>query len=209
MTVKPHPDDDKPLSISKTRKSSTKKSDLLFQFKITLLDIRPPIWRRIQIPDCTLVELHEYIQIAMGWWNSHLHQFEIDGERYSEPAPDGDDFGMDFKDETRVLISTLLPKSGGRTKWVYEYDFGDGWRHELLFEGCPSKGPKTKYPVCLEGKRACPPEDCGGPWGYASLLEVIGNPKHEEHAEMLEWCGPIEPEAFDAEKVTKELRKVK
>jgi len=76
-----------------------------------------------------------------------------------------------------------------------------------LFEGCPPKDPKTKYPVCLEGNRACPPEDCGGPWGYASLLEVIANPKHEEHAEMLEWCGPFDPEAFDANKATKEMRK--
>jgi hypothetical protein len=81
------------------------KSDLLFQFRITLLDIQPAIWRRIQIRDCTLVDLHEYIQAAFGWWNYHLHQFEIDGVTYSQPAPDGDDFGMEFEDETGVLLS--------------------------------------------------------------------------------------------------------
>ena len=193
----------------KARKTTTKKSDQLFQFKITLLDIKPPFWRRIQIPDCTLADFHEYLQVSLGWQNCHLHLFEIDGERYSQPSPDGDDYELDFKDESDVLISKLLPKSGTRTRWIYEYDFGDGWRHEILFEGCPTKEPKLKYPLCLEGKRACPPEDCGGPGGYANVLDVIGNPKHEEHAEMLEWCGPFDPEAFDAKKVTREMRKVK
>ena len=84
----------------KTRKTAPKKDNLLYQFKITLLDIKLPIWRRIQIPDCTLADLHEYIQAAFGWDNYHLHQFEIDGERYSQPAPDGDDFGLEFEDET-------------------------------------------------------------------------------------------------------------
>lgn len=195
-------------SPKKAKEPKAKKSDLLFQFKITLLDIRPPIWRRIQIPDCTLADLHEYIQVTFGWLNSHLHQFEIDGERYSQPSPDGDDYELDFKDEAGILISKLLPKSGERTKWIYEYDFGDGWRHEVLFEGFPPKDPKVKYPLCLEGKRACPPEDCGGPWGYANFLDVIANPKHEEHAEMLEWSGPFDPEAFDAKKATREMRKV-
>ncbi|GDY10753.1 hypothetical protein LBMAG52_42410 [Planctomycetia bacterium] len=193
----------------KARKPVIKTSEQLFQFKITLLDIRPAIWRRIQIPDCTLADLHEYIQAALGWQNCHLHLFEIDGERYSQPSPDCDDYELDFKDESGILISKLLTKSGERTKWIYEYDFGDGWRHEILFEGCPTKDPKLKHPLCLEGKRACPPEDCGGPGSYANLLEVIGNPKHEEHGEMLGWIGPFDPEAFDAKKVTREMRKVK
>ena len=123
------------------------KTDLLFQFKITLLDIKPAIWRRIQVPDCTLVDLHEYIQAAFGWENYHLHQFEIDGVRYSQPAPDGDDFDMDFEDETDVLLSKLLPKSSRKARWIYEYDFGDGWRHEVLFEGFPPADPKAKYPA--------------------------------------------------------------
>jgi hypothetical protein len=195
--------------VPKTRKTAPKKGDLLYQFKITLLDVKPAIWRRIQVPDCTLVDLHEYIQAAFGWWNYHLHQFDIDGERYSQPAPDGDDFEMDFKDETDVRLSRLIPKSGRPSRWIYEYDFGDGWRHEVLFEGFPPADPMAKYPLCVEGERACPPEDCGGPWGYADYLAAIRDPKHEQHDEMLEWRGPFDPESFDAKKATKEMRKIK
>lgn len=162
---------------------------LIYQFKITLLDIKPAIWRRIQIYDCTLPDLHEYIQAAFGWWNYHLHQFEINGKRYMEPDPDGDDWGLEFEDERNLLVSKLLPKSGQRTRWIYEYDFGDGWRHEVVFEGFPAADPKAKYPLCLEGARACPPEDCGGPWGYVDYLEAISNARHEEHREMLRWRG--------------------
>jgi hypothetical protein len=193
----------------KTRKTAPKKGGVLYQFKITLLDTKPTIWRRIQVIDCTLTDLHEYIQAAMGWWNYHLHQFEIGGELYSQPAPDGDDFGMEFKDETKVLLSKLIPKSGRRSRWVYEYDFGDGWRHEILFEGFPPVDSKAKYPLCLEGERNCPPEDCGGPWGFLEYLDAIRDPRHEQHKELLKWRGPFDPEAFDAKKATREMRKVK
>ena len=193
----------------KTRKRRLTKSGLVYQFKITLLDIKPAIWRRIQVPDCTLTDLHECIQAAFGWWNYHLHQFEIDGVRYSQPAPDGDDFDMDFEDETQVVLSNLLPKSAKRTRWIYEYDFGDDWRHEVLFEGFPPLDPKVTYPLCLEGERACPPEDCGGSWGYVDYLAAIADPNHEQHEEMLEWRGTFDPEAFDPRKATMKMRKVK
>ena len=186
-----------------------KTTDLLFQFKITLLDIKPKIWRRIQVPDCTLVDFHEYIQAAFGWENYHLHQFEIEGVEYSQPAPDGDDVGVSFVNEIGVLLSQLLPKSNPKARWIYEYDFGDCWRHEVLFEGFPPADPKAKTPICLEGKRACPPEDCGGPWGYGDYLAAIADPEHEQHEEMLEWRGPFDPEAFDEKKTTKEMRKMK
>jgi len=185
------------------------KTELLFQFKITLLDIQPAIWRRIQIPDCTLVDLHEYIQAAFGWENYHLHQFEIDGVQYRQSAPNGDEFDADFEDETDVLLSKLLPKSKKKIRWLYEYDFGDGWRHEVLFEGFPPLDPKTKPPVCLEGERACPPEDCGGPPGYANYIDAIADPEHEQHQEMLEWRGSFDPSVFDTKKATKRIRKVK
>lgn len=185
------------------------KSDLLFQFKITLLDIKPAIWRRIQVSDCTLVDLHEYIQAAFGWENYHLHQFDIDGVQYSQPAPDGDDFGMEFEDETEVLLSKLLPKSNGKARWIYEYDFGDGWRHQVLFEGFPPADPNAKTPICLEGERACPPEDCGGPPGYCDYLAAIADHRNDQHEEMMEWRGPFDPLAFDAKKATKDMRKVK
>ena len=185
------------------------KPDLLFQFKITLLDIKPAIWRRIQVPDCTLVDLHEYIQATFGWENYHLHQFDIDGVQYSQPAPDSDDFGMGFEDETDVLLSKLLPKSSQKVKWIYEYDFGDGWRHEILFEGFPPADPKAKTPICLEGERACPPEDCGGPPGYCDYLDAIADRRHERHQELLGWRGQFDSEAFDAKNTTKDMRKLK
>jgi len=191
----------------KKRRRPASKSDLLFQFKITLHDIKPVIWRRIQVRDCTLGDLHDHIQAAFGWWNYHMHQFEIDGERYGPPSPDGLDFGLEMIDEDGVRLSDLLPKSGKRAKWMYEYDFGDGWRHEIVFEGYPSIDKKTKYPICVEGERACPPEDCGGPWGYVEYLEAMADPDHERHEELMEWRGPFDPEDFDSKKATKALKK--
>ena len=127
----------------------------------------------------------------------------------SQPAPDGDDFGMEFEDERRVLLSHLLPQPAKRTHWIYEYDFGDGWRHDVLFEGCPPIDLNAEYPLCLEGERARPPEDCGGPWGYVDFLAAIADPDHEQHDEMRKWGGPFDPEAFDAERATKDMRKVR
>jgi hypothetical protein len=190
-----------------TRRRSPAKTDLLFQFKIMLLDIKPAIWRRIQVSDCTLTDLHENIQAAFGWESCHLHQFEIDGVQYSQPAPDGDD--MDFEDEMDVLLSKLLPNSSRKARWIDEYDFGDCWRHEILFEGFPPSDPKVKSPLCLEGERACPPEDCGGPCGYGDYLDALADPRHERHEEKLEWRGPFDPEGFDAKQKTKAMRKVK
>ena len=199
------------LTESKTNQKPKAKakaaSGVLFQFKITLLDIRPAIWRRIQVRDCMLGDLHQHIQAAMGWETCHLHQFSIDGEQYGPPSPDDMDFGMEMIDEDGVQLSGLLPKSGKKTRWVYEYDFGDGWRHEVAFEGYPPAEKGTKFPMCLEGERACPPEDCGGPWGFADYLEALADPKHEQHDELLEWRGPFDAEAFDAKKVTSEMRK--
>ena len=193
----------------KQRSRPSTQSDLAFQFKVTLLDIMPPIWRRIQIPDGSLGDLHAHIQAAFGWWNYHMHQFEIDGERYGAPPPDDFDFGLEMIDETEITLSQLLPKSGKRTRWIYEYDFGDGWRHEVMFEGYPPIDKQTKLPLCVEGERACPPEDSGGPWGFAEYLEAIGDPKHEQHKEYMEWRGPFDASAFDAKKATKEMRKVR
>ena len=185
------------------------KSDLLYQFKITLLGIQPTIWRRIQVKDCTLDKLHEHIQTAMGWTNSHLHQFDINGERYGDPELLDDGFeDIACSDSTKTNLSEILPKTKKRFVLKYEYDFGDGWKHEVLFEGGPTVDPKAKYPLCLEGERACPPEDCGGVWGYCDFLEAIGDKKHEQHHAMLEWVGGrYASEAFNAKQVTKEMKK--
>lgn len=186
-----------------------KSGPAVYQFKITLKHIHPPIWRRLQTPDVTLSELHMQIQVAFDWWDDHMHQFQINGERYGEPQPDPFWFEDRIIDESSVRLSDLIPKSGRRSKWIYEYDFGDRWRHEIVFEGFAERNPKAKYPRCIDGARAAPPEDCGGPWGYGQLLEVLSDPHHPEHANMLEWSGPLEPDQFDADAITRKLRRVK
>lgn len=191
------------------RKTAPKDGKVIYQFKITLLEIKPAIWRRIQVPEGTLADLHEYIQAAFGWWNYHMHQFQIDGECYGPVAPDELDFGLEMRDEAEVTLGKLIPKSGRASRWVYEYDFGDDWRHAVQFEGFAPVVPKAKYPLCIEGQRACPPEDCGGLWGYTNYLDAIRDPQHEQHEEMLEWRGPFDPEAFNAKSATKEMKKVR
>ncbi len=183
-------------------------SERLYQFKITLLESQPPIWRRIQVRNCTLDRLHKHIQTAMGWTNSHLHQFEIDGERHGDPELIDDGF-EDFEcvDSTIRKISEIVPKDGKRFGFLYEYDFGDGWKHEVLFEGCLKAESGYRYPLCVEGECACPPEDVGGIGGYEEFLEALADPKHEQHDAFVEWAGEFDPEMFDAEKTTKLMRR--
>jgi len=183
-------------------------SERLYQFKITLLESQPPIWRRIQVKNCTLDKLHEHIQTAMGWTNSHLHQFEIDGERYGDPELLDDGF-EDFEcvDSTVTKISEIVPKDGKRFQFTYEYDFGDNWQHKVLLEGCLKAEKSGRHPLCIERERNCPPEDVGGVWGYAEFLEAIADPKHDQHYDFVEWAGDFDPEEFDAAKATKAMRR--
>jgi len=181
----------------------------IYQFRITLTDSKPSIWRRIQVKDCTLDKLHEHIQTSMGWTNSHLHEFKINGERHGDPEL-LDDECDDFPciDSTITKIRKIVPANKKPFSFEYKYDFGDGWDHEILFEGNPTPDPKAKYPLCLEGERACPPEDCGGLRGYYEFLKAIKNPKHKEHARMLQWIGgKFDPNAFDADQATKAMKK--
>lgn len=191
-----------------TKARETKPTDALYQFKITLLGAKPAIWRRIQVPDCTLDRLHEYIQTAMGWTNSHLHHFRIGEQLYGDPLLMQENMEeLGYEDSTTTLVSEIIPTSGKRFRFIYEYDFGDGWEHEVLCEGCPKAEADRKYPLCLQGKRACPPEDCGGVWGYADFLEAIRNKNHEQHEDMLEWIGgQFDPEEFDASVATRCMR---
>ena len=184
------------------------KSAVLYQFKVTLLESNPPVWRRIQVQDCTLDKLHEHIQTAMDWTNSHLYQFDIKGERYGDPELLDDGFeDFECEDSTTTMLSEILPKTGKRFAFKYEYDFGDGWEHEVLYEGSPPPEKGKKYPLCLEGERTCPPEAVGGVWGYAEYLEALADPKHERHEEFMEWSGPFDPDDFDPKKATREMRK--
>ena len=187
-----------------SKRTAKRKTDVLYQFKITLLGYKPLIWRRIQVQDCTLDKLHEHIQTAMGWTNSHLHQFVIREKRYGDPGLMDD---LDCLDSTATMVSEILPKHGKRYAFKYDYDFGDGWEHEVLYEGSPSVEKGKRYPICLEGERACPPEDIGGVWGYAAYLEALAEPKHELHEEYMEWNGPFDPNDFDSKKATKAMKK--
>ena len=191
-------------------KATADKQPLVYQFKITLRHVKPPIWRRIQVLDGTLDELHEHIQAAMGWTNSHLHQFVIRGERYGDPELLNDGLGDDGEtlDSTKMKLSVLLAQTRKSTKFRYEYDFGDGWEHEVVFEGASAAEPGVRYPLCIKGARACPPEDCGGPWGYGDFLQAIRDPKHESHDDMLEWIGgSFDPEKFSPDSITKDMNR--
>jgi hypothetical protein len=181
-----------------TRPALTRATGEVFQFRIALLDAPRPIWRRIRVRDDSLDRLHEHIQTAMGWTNSHLHHFRIGGVLYGDPLLMGGNFGeMGYRDSTSTLLSDILPRDGQPLRFEYEYDFGDGWQHEVSFEGRPPADPGERYPLCVEGEGACPPEDVGGVFGYADFLEAIADPDHEDHDELLEWAGgKFDPVAF-------------
>ena len=183
-------------------------SKRLYQFKITLLDIAPPVWRRIQVKDCSVDRLHECIQTAMGWTNSHLHRFEIQGIVCGDPELVCDNpesfVGINSRE---TMVSQIVPQSGSRFHFSYEYDFGDRWRHEIVFEGCLASEKGVRYPLCLEGERCCPPEDVGGVWGYAGFLEAIADPSHPECDEWMTWVGgEFDPARFDPRVATRDMQ---
>lgn len=183
--------------------------EVVYQFKITLLGSNPPIWRRIQTADCRLNTLHHHIQAAMGWTNSHLHHFLIGRQRYGIPKwLDDPVLNSKVIDSTTTRLSDLLPSSGKRCTFEYAYDMGDYWEHEILFEGRLAPDPKLKYPLCIEGERACPPEDCGGVPGYEHMLDVLADPEHEDYESVVEWIGgPFDPSAFDVKRATTKMAK--
>lgn len=182
---------------------STPPSEV-YQIKITLRGSKPPIWRRFQVPgDVRLGRLHDVVQVVMGWEDSHLHAFTIQGIAYGQA-----DAELDFQSEQRVRLNQLIAEE--KTRFLYEYDFGDSWEHELLVERILPPEAGAAYPRCLAGKRNCPPEDCGGVWGYADFLEAIQDPEHPEHRDMLEWVGgSFDPEAFDLDEINRRLSRLR
>jgi hypothetical protein len=172
------------------------------RLKITLRGMRPPIWRRIEVPsDVTLFELSAVLDAAMGWLGGHLHAYDADGVIYQ--LPDGFDspFGRRAVDERKARLGKVLSTAGA--KMTFDYDFGDGWQHDVIVEAIGPVEPNVTYPRCVTGRRACPPEDCGGAWGYGELLEILADPNHPEHAERLEWCGgAFDPDDFDVDATT-------
>jgi hypothetical protein len=176
----------------------------VYQIKVTLKGSKPPIWRRLLVrSDITLGDLHPIIQAAFGWWDYHLHQFIVGRIYYGEPHPDYFDY-VDMHDEQDVTLGQIAAGEG--FKFRYEYDFGDSWLHQVLVEKVLPLEPGQDYPVCIKGRRACPPEDVGGISGYYGFLEAIQDPDHEEHDSYLEWVGgEFDPEAFDLEEVNQAL----
>jgi len=190
-----------------TRAAPTSGFGGVFQLKVTLRGTKPPVWRRVLIDgSSTLDQVHSVIQAAFGWWDYHLHEFEIGGTRYGAPDPDGDDWGISIIDESGVRLDSVA-EAGSRIS--YTYDFGDNWRHDVVVEKVlPADATMTMtLPACVDGRRACPPEDCGGTGGFARLLEVLADPRHPEHGERREWIGrPFDPAAFDPSGFEENLR---
>jgi hypothetical protein len=180
----------------KTQDKSTTGS--VVQIKISLQDSHPPIWRRVVIdPGCSFLELHFICQLAMGWTNSHLAEFNVEGQRIGLPDTE---FELDDKltDAASITLSEVLKNFPGLKKFQYWYDFGDDWYHIITIEKTLDADRELSIPRCIDGARACPPEDCGGIHGYEELLETLANPNHPDHSEMKEWVDEdFDPEAFD------------
>jgi len=185
-----------------------KKFDQVYQFKITLKDINPLIWRRIQVPKtCTFWDFHVAIQDSMGWYDSHLHEFEIvnplNGKKTIIGIPNEDEDFANYKvlPGWKQKIANYFLRENKSANYIY--DFGDNWEHKIILEKILPKENNITYPLCVKGERACPPEDCGGTYGYEDFLKIIGDPDDEQHEEMLEWIGgEFNPEHFDPNEVT-------
>jgi hypothetical protein len=184
----------------------TKKPKSIHQLKVTLLETEPAIWRRFQVQsDVTLHKLATVINAAMGWEGYHIHEFIIGKDVWGPELNIDDDFGEGPKNDQDTTLEKVAPRT--RCTFKYQYDGGDCWMHKVVVEGVLEPVPKQRYPVCLDGGRACPPEDCGGIPGYANFLDAISDRSHPDHENLLEWIGgKFDPEAFDVAKVNQRLR---
>ncbi|MCP4356663.1 MAG: plasmid pRiA4b ORF-3 family protein [Chloroflexi bacterium] len=182
------------------------ENDMIYQLKVTLKEIQPPIWRRFQVrSDISFRDLHETLQVVMGWQAYHLHLFQVDSLTITDEDTLAE-WGEPGIPDNAARLNIYVPYAD--TTFVYEYDFGDGWKHELVLEKILPVEETAVYPRCLTGERACPPEDCGGVWGYENFLNAIQNRQHPEHASYLEWVGgAFDPEQFDLDKVTRQFHK--
>lgn len=188
---------------AKPRLTAT-RGTAVHRVKVVLRGSKPPIWRRLEVPsDTTLQQLHHTIQQAFGWDGYHLWVFETHMGAYG--IPDGE---LGHRSAASKKLRVTAPRAGDRLS--YTYDFGDDWEHDILVEAVTPAEPGAAYPRCLTGSRACPPEDCGGIWGYEELVEILGDPEHDEHDERLEWLGldsadQFDPAAFDPAEVNSDL----
>ncbi len=186
--------------MARTVAPKTGAADGVASLKVTLSGTKPPIWRRLLVPgSMTLGDLSEAILTAMGWDGGHLHAFDIGGRQYGDPA-----MVEDVANENRLALSGV--RKSGVKRFGYTYDFGDNWEHIVAIEKMEAPLPGRAYPACVAGARNCPPEDCGGVWGYAELLEILADPAHPERAERIEWIGEdFDPEEFDVALADKRL----
>jgi hypothetical protein len=167
----------------------------ILQLKIQLKDVaKPPIWRKVEVSaDDTFYDLHNIIQGAMGWYNAHLHQFVVGHQYIGLPSPYDDD--MEKSDSRKIKLGQIFKTP--KTKLFYEYDFGDSWIHLVTLEGITEVEKGVIYPRLTSGKSACPPEDCGGCWGYEDLKEAVNDPKHESYQDLRDWLELEKGEVFD------------
>jgi hypothetical protein len=175
--------------------------DSIIRISITLLDVDPAIWRRIEAPaSMTLEGLHDVIQVLMGWADYHLHHFQLGDVMYGMPSHED----HEMNDGRKIKLSTLLVD--GERAFQYLYDYGDGWCCMVVLEAVAPIRQGVDYPRLVEGARRGPPEDVGGPWGYGEFLEAIADPKHERRTELLEWSGgDFDPQRFDIDTINRRL----
>lgn len=185
--------------------SGSRTDERIFQIKITLKGVsKPPVWRRVVVPAAIRLDrFHETMQAAMGWLDCHMHVFSTEAGEYGSADPD-----LGHKDERRITLARVLEGPGDRL--IYTYDFGDDWDHEVVLERELPAETGAVYPRCVAGKGACPPEDCGGAWGYMDLRALLADPAADGHDQMLEWLGLVgasefDPGAFDVEAVNESL----
>ena len=176
---------------------------MLYEIKVELKGIEPAIWRILKVPSSTsLLRLHRVLQRVMGWTDSHLHLFEVDGKLWGKPSTDWD---IEVLDSRKMTLDKIFTEE--RTSFLYEYDMGDSWRHQITLLGTVEGEEKL---ACTAGARACPPEDCGGTMGYYALLVALSDPDHEDHDTMLEWVGgKFDPHAFDVAAVDRALKRLR
>ncbi len=185
--------------------------------RVELLDVAPLVWRRVLVSNqWTLASLHSYLQWVMGWTDSHAHEFQVGA---SVVAPDWwiDEIGLDgdtshYRDERRVSVAAVVSELGARGEFEYRYDMGDGWQHRIVIEFPPPLGATQDLPlpICLTGENACPPEDVGRPHGYTLFLEILGDRKHEQHEDMVQWIGGVfDPRGFDLNRINRNWKRAK
>ena len=176
----------------------------IYYLKITLTDVEPAVWRRVALPGAyTLDRVHRVIQLAMGWQDCHLHSFDIGTVQYGQPDPDG---LLDLRDEIDTRLDDLAAKDD---RFAYTYDFGDWWEHQVLVEDVLLAEPDGRYPTCLDGAGACPPEDVGGTYGFERFRAAMADRGHPEHDALRSWYGrSYDPGAFDAARATALLRRM-